>query len=941
MANLIGQTLGQYQITAFLGRGGMATVYRARQASINRDVAIKVIKPDLVESEEFKVRFTREAQVIATMSHPHILKVFDYGQHGDLVYLVMELLSGGSLADLLRGGGSLSLNEATRLLDQIAGALDYAHRRAIVHRDLKPQNVLLDEDKNAFLTDFGIAKLLGETSALTQSGMAMGTPAYMSPEQWRGQNVDARADVYALGVMLYEMLAGKVPFTGDTPYSMMHMHVFETPPSIRSFRPDLPDSLQNVLNIAMAKERDQRFGTAGEVANAFKAALAGMPIGAAADTADLTAPVPVRAADPNEVTLGAPVPVAPTQAGAGRSATPLGVGAEEEEKKPANRAPILIGVALLAVLGVLAAVLALGGGQGSVAQTTATATDAPISATPDRVTETPTLFLADEATATALARLPTAASTDQPTDQPTETPTLFFADEATATALALLPTAASTDQPTGQPTETPTLFFADEATATALALLPTQTSAAQPAETPTRLVADEATATAFARLPTDSPPTETRTPTFTASPTNTATLTFTPSLTATPTPNLTNTARAELIATSQAERDLRRTQSLATITAGAATAQVQRTRLAELQLTGTARAANSTATALALPTRTPTPNLDASSTARAQSAITATVQAQLTQLAATVEAVLTVQMQQTRLAELQLTGTARAAHSTATAVAVALAAPTGRIIFHTDLYGRWEINQIAPDGGNFFRLTDGRGVYYLPSFSPDGTLIGLSSNLPGNIEIYIMNADASNLRRVTQQGAEDWGVAISPDNTRIVWHSNRGGTFRLYIADIDGRNVRQLTPPDSTRGSLDADASWAPDSKRIVFAASRTPKGLYFMDVDTGVLAHFAAAGEDAEDPAWSPDGTRIAFQSKRDGNQEIYVINVDGTGLRRLTNHPAVDGRPAWSPDSQWIAFESERDGKLDIYIMRADGTDVRRVTTNEGKNGWASWAR
>ncbi len=891
MANLIGQTLGQYEITAFLGRGGMATVYRARQASINRDVAIKVIKPDLIESEEFKVRFTREAQVIATMSHPHILKVFDYGQHGDLVYLVMELLSGGSLADLLRGGGKLSLNEATRLLDQIAGALDYAHRRAIVHRDLKPQNVLLDEDKNAFLTDFGIAKLLGETSALTQSGMAMGTPAYMSPEQWRGQNVDARADVYALGVMLYEMLAGKVPFTGDTPYSMMHMHVFEAPPSLRSFRPDLPDALQDVLNIAMAKERDQRFGTAGEVANAFKAALAGMPISAAtaSDTADLTAPMPVGAANPNDVTIGAPMPAAPTQAGAGRSATPLGLAAEEE-KKPANRAPILIGVALLAVLGVLAAVLALGGGQGGVAQTTATSTEPPVSAPTDQVIETPTLFLADEATATALALLPTQASTDQPT----ETPTLFFADEATATALALLPTQASTDQPT-----------------------------------------------------------ETRTPTFTNTPAPTATLT--PSLTATLTPNLTNTARAEFLATAnvtntaraeflattQAEADARRTQSAATITAATLTAQAQQTRLAELQLTGAARAANSTATALAQPTRTPTPNLDASSTAVAQSAITATVQAQLTQLAATVEAVLTVQAQQTRLAELQLTSAARAANSTATAVAVALAAPTGRIIFHTDLYGRWEINQIAPDGGGFSRLTDGRGVYYLPSFSPDGTLIGLSSNLPGNIEIHIMNADGSNLRRVTQQGAEDWGVAISPDNTRIVWHSNRGGTFRLYIADIDGRNVRQLTPPDSTRGSLDADASWAPDGRRIVFAASRTPKGLYFMDVDTGVLSHFAAAGEDAEDPAWSPDGTRIAFQSKRDGNQEIYVINVDGTGLRRLTNHPAVDGRPAWSPDSQWIAFESERDGKLDIYIMRADGTDVRRVTTNDGKNGWASWTR
>jgi serine/threonine protein kinase len=358
MANLIGQTLGQYQITALLGKGGMATVYRARQSSINRDVAIKVIKPDLIESEEFKVRFDREAQVIAAMSHPHILKVFDYGQHGDLVYLVMELLSGGSLADLIRSAGKLPLADISRLLDQIASALDYAHRRAIVHRDLKPQNVLLDEERNAFLTDFGIAKLLGETSALTQSGMAMGTPAYMSPEQWRGQAVDARADTYALGVMLYEMLAGKVPFAGDTPYSMMHMHIFQAPPNIRSVRSDLPSAVQDVLNKSMAKDRDNRYGTAGEVAAAFKAALSGAPLSpsAVSEAADVTAPVPV----------GAPpldAPTAQASVSAAQSVTPLSTVAEPERKPSARRLPLLLGVALLAIVGVFVALLLTSGDQ--------------------------------------------------------------------------------------------------------------------------------------------------------------------------------------------------------------------------------------------------------------------------------------------------------------------------------------------------------------------------------------------------------------------------------------------------------------------------------------------------------------------------------------------------------------------------------------------------
>jgi serine/threonine-protein kinase len=834
MGNLIGQTLGQYQITALLGKGGMATVYRARQSSVNRDVAIKVIKPDLIESEEFKVRFDREAQVIAAMSHPHILKVFDYGQHGDLVYLVMELLSGGSLADLIRSAGKLSLADVARLLDQIASALDYAHRRAIVHRDLKPQNVLLDEERNAFLTDFGIAKLLGETSALTQSGMAMGTPAYMSPEQWRGQAVDARADIYALGVMLYEMLAGKVPFAGDTPYSMMHMHIFQAPPNIRSVRSDLPSAVQGVLNKSMAKDRDSRHGTAGEVAAAFKAALSGAPISlsAVSEAADVTAPVPV----------GAPLdtPTAQASVSAAQSVTPLGGAIEPARKPPARRLPLLLGVALLAIVGVFVALLLTSGDQRGALQVTATSA------------------------ATALVALPT--------DAPSSTPSV--------TAVAALPT--------------------DAPTATALVVLPTDALSKTPS------------ATALVVLPTDVP-SNTPSATRTATQTVTSTATQTASATATQTASATATATWTASATAT---------STATQTASA---------------TATATFTPSV-TPTATQTATRTPDLGATSTALAQRQ-TATVQAFFANVTATLIANMTVQMQQTRLAQLQQRGTARAAASTATAVA--RAAPSGRIIFHTDLNGKWEINQVTLPDGAFSRLTDGRGVYYLPSFSADGSLIALSSSLSGEVEIYIMNADGTQLRRLDAKGGENWGAAISPTDRQIVWHSNRGGTFRLYIADIDGKRARQLTPRDRQGRSLDADASWSPDGRRIVFASSRTPKGLYVMDVLTGEFRHFAAAGEDAEDPAWSPDGRRIAFQSRRDGNLEIYVINLDGTGLRRLTDHPAADGRPAWSPDGQWIAFESDRDGKLDIYIMRADGSDVRRITSNAGKNGWPSWAR
>ncbi|MEP7289015.1 MAG: protein kinase [Chloroflexota bacterium] len=272
--NLIGQRLGQYEIVALLGKGGMATVYRARQTSVNRDVAIKVIKPELTAASEFLTRFEREAQTVASFSHPHILKVFDYGQHEGLVYLVMELMTGGSLSDLL-SKGPIAPKITGGLLAQMAQALDYAHQQGVVHRDLKPQNVLLDGSGNAFLTDFGIAKLMQSNTALTQSGTAMGTPLYMSPEQWQDDHVDSRTDIYALGVMLFEMLTGAVPFDATTPYGIMYKHIYEAPPPIRNLPPEISQPVDQVISKAVAKNRDQRFQSATALTVAFRTALSG------------------------------------------------------------------------------------------------------------------------------------------------------------------------------------------------------------------------------------------------------------------------------------------------------------------------------------------------------------------------------------------------------------------------------------------------------------------------------------------------------------------------------------------------------------------------------------------------------------------------------------------------------------------------------------------
>jgi len=273
--SLVGQLLGQYRILSPLGTGGMATVYRAHQVNIDREVAIKVIRGDLSGNADFVKRFEREARLVAQLRHPHILKLFDYGQQGNILYLVMELMTSGTLADMIKRG-PLAVQVVTRMLDQLGSALDYAHEHNIVHRDLKPQNVLLDDKENATLSDFGVARLLQENLHLTQTGMAMGTPPYMAPEQWRGESLDSRVDIYALGVMLYEMLTGKLPFVAETTHGMMYQHLMNFPPSVLTYNENFPPAVDAVLNQALAKDRDARFPKASDLASAFKSVVGGM-----------------------------------------------------------------------------------------------------------------------------------------------------------------------------------------------------------------------------------------------------------------------------------------------------------------------------------------------------------------------------------------------------------------------------------------------------------------------------------------------------------------------------------------------------------------------------------------------------------------------------------------------------------------------------------------
>jgi len=269
---LIGKIIDGYEITDRIGAGGMATVYRARQQSMGRDVALKILPQQFLNDDTYLQRFKREVQIVSQLEHRNIVPVHDYGKYEAQPYIVMRYMPAGSVDDLLRKG-PISSDKMLRIMQQIAPALDYAHSRDVLHRDLKPSNVLMDNADGAFLTDFGIARIVGEQGVNITTQGVVGTPSYMSPEQAQGKALDNRSDIYALGVMLFEMATGRRPFESTTPYSIAVMQVTTPPPAPRTLNPNISSALEKVILISLKKNRDERYPTAAALYEALKLAI--------------------------------------------------------------------------------------------------------------------------------------------------------------------------------------------------------------------------------------------------------------------------------------------------------------------------------------------------------------------------------------------------------------------------------------------------------------------------------------------------------------------------------------------------------------------------------------------------------------------------------------------------------------------------------------------
>ncbi len=466
MSSLVGKTLGKYRVLARLGHGGTATVYKAYQPLLDRYVAIKVLHRHLAEDEDFIRRFEREASAVARLRHPSIVRVHDFDHVGGLYYMVMEFIEGPTLKAELRErsrpGMAFSLPEIALIFGSLSGAIDYAHEQGMIHHDLKPANIMFTSQGQAVLTDFGIAKIVGGSSQ-TITGAVIGTPTYMSPEQGQGQRGDERSDIYSLGIILFEMVTGQVPYDDDTPYSIISQHISEPLPPPSSVNPDLPPDVEQVILKAAAKSPDDRYPTGRELARALYDA-----VGVSTDQTLVSVPVKPLAEAPRLTLIDPDTEFPPYISKEEIESLSLSKATAQERPRIVGwrRGLVAAGVIALLVLIGLVGVFVLRQDSFQIQESeTATVVALALVATKTATSQTPPLTSTPAPAHTAI-NMPSPTNTLTATPSPTATPTSIPTE---------VPTPTGTPAPTDTPSPTPSPLPTDTPIPTVTALPPSPT----------------------------------------------------------------------------------------------------------------------------------------------------------------------------------------------------------------------------------------------------------------------------------------------------------------------------------------------------------------------------------------------------------------------------------------------------------------------------------
>lgn len=882
MSNLVGRTLGQYRIVALLGEGGMARVYRAHQPALDRDVAIKVLHRHLASDRRFVERFQREARAAAALKHPNIIRIYDVGEADRLPFIVMDYVAGETLAHKLQREGALPLPVALAITGQVGAALDYAHRHNLIHRDVKPGNILLDPDGHAYLADFGIAKARHDP-ALTQIGTIIGTPEYMSPEQINAAPLDGRSDLYSLGVVLYQMLTGRVPFRADTPFGTAHKQVSEppTPPSTLGIALGL--GVERALLRALSKDPAQRFPDARTMTAALRA---GEPPGRERPSGNgnrivLTAAllaVLVIAAVVGYARLRPPAAAPPVAQGPTSppvTEVPLS-GTTDESPVPAP---------------------------------TATPTSVPLSPTPQIVVVTAT-----PEPPTATPRVIVVTATPEP---PMATPTATATPAATDTAPAA---AADTATPEAEPVAA--LPPAGSGRIADFEAMGTWKRGDQPYGTFTQS-SEQARSGRFAgKL------------SYNFSTSENDFVVFRQEVALSGTPNV---IRAWVYGDGSGHflnvwiRD-----------SGGQTWQVPLGRVGAAgwqQMTGWIEVGRewpwtsidgTDNGVVDYPIRFAGIVLDDNPDSFAGPG---TIYVDDLEAAQESGSGRTAQGPQTSTGE-----TSSEPPPPAPAPDTPL---SGRLAF--SLYdatrGYYNVYIARPDGSGRYLLAEHMRQ---PAWGSDGRLV-MNGEGGGTDSLWFMSADGGGRSEVGSH-PEDSQPIWSPGSDRVAMGSTLqgDGRSRIYVYDsLRGDQKPRLLMWGSYE-MFGRYPTWLLDD-RIVFNgcnywATGSSCGLYAVGSGGGQPVQLTSGGTD--DVAAGASGNRLVFMSHREGNWEIYITGTSGGEQVNLTRNPADDGLPAWSPDGHWIAFLSHRGGAWAIWAMTPDGGNVRKLFDLDGSPGpdWAN---